>query len=124
MKSPLLILLAFIYMVTTSGIVISTHYCMGEVAGYAFGHSEKELCDTCGMNNDGCCHDELSVHQLKTDHQSGYFSYNFSLPALPVPIWEQLSADYIFKGKFPVHPYNNPPPVLTNLQARLCVFRI
>jgi hypothetical protein len=124
MKKPLLILLAFIYMVTTSGIVISTHYCMGEVAGYALGHSEKELCDTCGMDNDGCCHDELSVHQLKSDHQSGNFSYSFSLPALPVPIWEQPKADYTLQRQHSVSFYNSPPPVLNNLQARLCVFRI
>jgi hypothetical protein len=68
MKKVLATILAFTYLALASGVVVSVHYCMGEVAGVAIGHSNADTCGTCGMDNDGCCHDDVSVVKVQDSH--------------------------------------------------------
>jgi hypothetical protein len=68
MKRVLATILAFTYLALTSGVVVSVHYCMGEVAGVAIGHTNADACGTCGMDNDGCCHDDVSVVKVQDSH--------------------------------------------------------
>lgn len=124
MRKSITIVLAFIYLLTTSGIVISTHYCMGEVAGYALGHNDDHLCGVCGMSNEGCCHDDLSVLKVKDDHQLVHSG--IVLPSLDIhtPVTE---TNYSFQT--PSHKNVDPtqshaPPVNYDRQAMFCVFRI
>jgi hypothetical protein len=95
-KKILVILLAFSYLAITSGVVVSVHYCMGEVAGVAVGHSNADTCGSCGMDNKGCCHDDVNVVKIQDSHSMAsiqadfpkaetiaqQFSLVFSVPAL------------------------------------------
>lgn len=125
MRKLLTIFLAFVYLVTTSGIVISTHYCMGEVKGHAFGQNNDHLCNTCGMTNEGCCHDDLSILKVNDDHQQVY-------TGIVLPSWDlyPVHADIIDSYRLPT--FKNidfaqgpaPPAYKLDRQAMFCVFRI
>ena len=66
------------YMTVTSGVVINVHYCMGEVATVELGHNSQDSCGQCGMDNSGCCHDEVQVVKMCADHLSA--KVNLELP--------------------------------------------
>jgi hypothetical protein len=68
MKKILAISLAIVYLAIASGVVVNVHYCMGEVASVALGHSESDRCGNCGMDNDGCCNDEVTVVKIQDSH--------------------------------------------------------
>ncbi len=53
-----------IHTAASSGTVISLHYCMDSFASVSIGHKEKKGCDLCGMDNKGCCHDDVKVIKL------------------------------------------------------------
>jgi hypothetical protein len=72
------ILVAMMYMTVTSGVVINIHYCMGEVATVELGHNSQDSCSQCGMDNSGCCHDDVQVVKLCADQLSA--KVNHELP--------------------------------------------
>ena len=71
------IILSLLLLLTTIGLVISKHYCGGEMVSVTMFH-DAEPC--CGM--DGCCHNEILTYQVKED---------FSTPAICVaPVLAEL----------------------------------
>ena len=55
-------ILAILYLLSTSGVTLYRHYCMGELAGVSMFHSVDKECNKCGMkrhlsDNKGCCED-------------------------------------------------------------------
>lgn len=66
MKKLLAVILILIHTLASSGMVLSTHYCMGDFAGIKIGHSDQKSdhCTTCGMKDMGCCHDEPQLIKL------------------------------------------------------------
>jgi hypothetical protein len=126
MKKVLAAILAFTYLTLASGVVVSVHYCMGEVAGVAIGHSNADTCGTCGMDNDGCCHDDVSVVKVQDSHAMASAHVDLLKAEYPVQHPDQhfivpsaLSAAY-------AHPVAHGPPVAsaTPLHILHCVFRI
>jgi hypothetical protein len=124
MKRLTAILLALIYISTTSGIVVNTHYCMGKIAEIALGASGSAKCGTCGMENEGCCHDDLQVLKLTENHH--FSAIHFELPSIqaiapvhseaveqPVPL--QARGGIIT---------NHSPPVTISRNVLFCVYRI
>jgi hypothetical protein len=69
LKKLLAISLAVVYLAISSGIVVNFHYCMGEIAEVALGNQSSDKCGNCGMENDGCCHDDVKVVKIQ-DSQS------------------------------------------------------
>lgn len=124
MKRLTSILLALIYIATTSGIVINTHYCMGEVAGVALGASNNATCGTCGMENEGCCHDDLLVIKLTDNHH--YTAANFEIPVFESISFKQAEQEYLSipaevqAGKI----RNHSPPLPVSRNVLYCVYRI
>ncbi|MBK8279534.1 MAG: hypothetical protein IPK94_05095 [Saprospiraceae bacterium] len=60
MKKISLAILAVVYLATTSGVMVHTHYCMGHLADWGFGAVTQEICNFCGMelhqdDASGCC---------------------------------------------------------------------
>ncbi len=53
-----------VYTATSSGTVMSAHFCMGELAGISIGEKQQEQCGYCGMEDAGCCHDLLQVVKI------------------------------------------------------------
>jgi hypothetical protein len=124
MKRLSAILLALVYIATTSGIVINTHYCMGEIADVALGASNDATCDTCGMENEGCCHDDLQVIRLTDNHN--YTAANFEIPVFEPISFKQAEQEYlsipaeVSAGKI----RNHSPPLPVSLNILFCVYRI
>lgn len=124
MKKLLTILLAFMYLSISSGVVYNVHYCMGEVANVALGSKTGEKCATCGMDNKGCCHDDIQVIKLKDDHSPSAVQISiakYTAMAAEYPVWiseHQLSSTSNYFQPL----YDPPPQVEKNILH--CVFRI
>ncbi len=56
------IILSFTLLVSTMGLVISKHYCGGDLVSVSVNH-HSESC--CGMG--GCCKNETHIYQVKED---------------------------------------------------------
>ena len=72
MKSFFASILLITYLLSSTGFVVSTHYCMGKVDGLQLGAVKEEKCSKCGMqteDSDGCCRDEIKVLKLQQDLQ-------------------------------------------------------
>lgn len=91
MKHFAAICLSLLYLAMVSGVVVNIHYCMGKVASVALGHSESDRCGDCGMDNKGCCKDEVKVVKVDDTH-------SFSTPHFQVdkPVLRQASPAYVF----------------------------
>lgn len=72
MKKILLGILAVLYLITTSGVVVTIHYCMGKFSSAEYGATAVHYCDKCGMkekaNKPGCCHSENKIFKVADSH--------------------------------------------------------
>ena len=69
--------LSLLLLISTIGLVVSTHYCGGEMVGISVFQEEEPCCDM-----DGCCHNETHTYQVKND---------FSTPAIAtIPVLAEL----------------------------------
>jgi len=124
------ILITFIYFAVSCGLVINTHYCMGKPAGVKYhAATASNHCDNCGMDNSGCCHDNIQVVKLE-NVQNSVAAIHFKLPALKPLLQEH---DYTEATLLQQHfytafkPYNNSHPPGVNPPSRsilYAVFRI
>jgi hypothetical protein len=124
-KKFLSIILLLIYTATSSGTVMSAHFCMGELAGISIGEKEQEACGYCGMEDAGCCHDLLQV--VKLDNSQLEKTSNFSVEnnlSLKVEIPTLQFKENLFRNSTGLYVISSiklggPPNYLRN-----CVFRI
>ena len=75
MKKFIIAILAFVYICTSAGIIVHTHYCMGEPVAWGLGHNKSKTCSKCGMEksdekNSGCCKDDYKVVKNNTDQKN------------------------------------------------------
>jgi hypothetical protein len=124
MKKFLAIFLMVIYITTTSGIALSIHYCMGDISSVRIGQNASTSCPTCGMENEGCCHDDFKVVKLTDSHQAPFMVNELQKPAIVtpehvIPVYTTLLAheSYIFQQ-------DHSPPPAHSLNILNCVFRI
>ena len=125
MKKLLSIFLLLIYTATSSGTVMSAHFCMGELAGISIGEKQQEACGYCGMEDAGCCHDLLQV--VKLDNSQLEKTSTFSVEnkfLFPLEIPHLFSKENFFRTSSVLHVNSSiklggPPVYLRN-----CVFRI
>jgi hypothetical protein len=118
--------LAVVYLAISSGVVVNIHYCMGEVAEVALGHDTSDTCGKCGMENDGCCHDDVKVVKIQ-DAQS-----ITGIPVDFVKSYAQVESFFIpdvitpfVSVSAPVEKANAPPGKgQVSLCIKNCVFRI
>lgn len=88
MKKLFTIFLALTYLLVSSGIVVNTHYCMGKLAGVSYQSPADSHCGLCGMDNTGCCHNDLKLVKLDDSHKFTsspdfrFIAYPASLPAI------------------------------------------
>lgn len=126
MRKVLAITLAFVYLFIASGVVVSVHYCMGEVSGVAIGHSKADTCGTCGMDNSGCCHDDVNVVKIQDSHAMATAQVDFvkaqALVQQFAPAVDEAGSTYLAREE---RPYLRPPPkAIPSLHIQYCVFRI
>ena len=126
MKKAVIAILALLYIITTSGVVVNVHYCMGAVASVTYGHEAPESCGKCGMiEKDGCCHSELKVVKLDDVHQQAVKAAQTEQVAeLPVAYFEAAVAGFNSHNNF-VNSYHSPPDNRDNvIYLHTGVFRI
>lgn len=126
MKKFLAIVLAVTYLAVSSGVVISVHYCMGEVAGIGIGHTEADRCSDCGMDNEGCCNDDVKVFKISDSHASSVSHYD--------PVKAEYWAALLSSAHGAPPPKPSPLPILASVDPPEpdgrslciwnCVFRI
>ena len=126
MRKVLAITLAFVYLFIASGVVVSVHYCMGEVAGVAIGHSDADTCGSCGMDNSGCCHDDVSVVKIQDSHAMVNAQVDFvkaeTLIQQYAPAVNEAATVFVASNE---RPYLRPPPKsIPSIHIQHCVFRI
>ncbi|MFN5642065.1 MAG: HYC_CC_PP family protein [Sphingobacteriales bacterium] len=124
MRKCLTIIVALFYLIATCGVVVSTHYCMGEVAGYALGQNDEHLCTVCGMTNEGCCHDDLNIYKIDDNHQVANSLYT-GLDVISLsPVEKPHFSNYFPENKRVVFTHGLAPPLDIDRHAFLCVYRI
>ena len=84
MKKLIVVILAFLYLATSTGATIHLHYCMGKLVEWGLNHDskKKDKCNSCGMNNSadkkGCCKDEQKHIQIEKDQKTAAFQCDFN----------------------------------------------
>jgi hypothetical protein len=127
LKKFVTILTAVLYLAMTSGMVLSAHYCMGDLADISLGHDTAEKCADCGMYNNGCCHDDVKVFRITDAHGPSAFT---TMPRVfdclaYIPIHPSLvEAGHSKTYHTPVRIPDPPEPDGISLCIRHAVFRI
>ncbi len=81
MKKLFAIMVAFLYLAFSCGLVVNMHYCMGELAEISYHSSPKsDDCGYCGMEDSDCCHDDLKVFKPDDIHKNSLV-VKFEIPA-------------------------------------------
>lgn len=120
----------FCYFAVTSGVVISSHYCMKRLASVHFYETSSNECGRCGMDTDesnGCCRDEIKVLKLIQD-QNKLPIITYQIPALEKII--SVPSEFIVANFQNIdelrHFHNHSPPLLSAQDTYLQnnVFRI
>ena len=100
MKKTSIAILAFLYLIIASGVVVNYHYCMGDLSSIQYGISGDEACSKCGMKEKkGCCQTDYKLVKLQDAHQVSkslvtFSQYEAELPAFAeqqAPLIEELS---------------------------------
>ena len=117
LKGFIHIILSFLLLVPTTGVVVSEHYCQKDLVSVSVFTDADSCCD---MAN--CCHNETRVYQLKVD---------FSAPAvsdIPDLAMHQILGHVLFaeeicsllETEVAYREFINPPP-LHSLQVALAL---
>ena len=96
MKKILAVILAVIYLGTSTGATVHMHYCMGKLADWGLGHNKSKTCGECGMEkseekDNGCCKDEHKFVKNDGDQkiaEAGFQMMQLASVALPVSFVE------------------------------------
>ncbi|MBW0176569.1 hypothetical protein [Sediminibacterium sp.] len=130
MKRVLTSLIAIIYFVISSGLVMSIHYCMGKISSVDLSHNSTETC-VCGMSlketsSKGCCKTEIKMVKLEDNHKATYAFFDFQSPVTLLPklisVFDLTDLNESAKVYADIH----GPPLLSRKDTYLlnCVFRI
>src|SRR3954451_21029730 len=126
MKKILSLLLAVLYMTTSSGVVLNLHYCMGRISSVRVDNFKDTFCK-CGKQKSerGCCQSEIRVLKCANDHTSTLASVDLKLPPVNLPTLVSLSDFSYVNTVLPVSPSGNAPPgAYCKTYIENCVFRI
>jgi hypothetical protein len=129
-KKIIIGILAVLYLITTSGVVVTLHYCMGKLSSAEYGVAKVDFCDKCGMKESnkkkGCCHTENKIYKIADSHNYVKASVDFSKTTITLP-----SPLYTFEQpiegieKVLALQYHSPPDNRsTSVYLYNCVFRI
>ena len=127
MKKVAIVILAFLYLGLTTGVVKNLHYCMGELSNVNYGYDSHGACGKCGMQEqEGCCNTEFKVVKLDDSHQ--WSQSGFDKKQVLFPVIEIRSLDVLPTSDHPVwrrHFQDSPPDPRTNsLYLHTSVFLI
>ncbi|NSL90898.1 HYC_CC_PP family protein [Chitinophaga solisilvae] len=132
MKKFIALILAVLYMGSSTGATFHMHYCNGVLMDVQLWHSSGTQCSKCGTTHSKscakkCCRDEHKTVKLEKDQKAAENTLHFmqlAVAAVPLPWLELPQADVVRLTA--VRPLINAPPrsskVLTHILH--CTFRI
>jgi len=127
MKRFTVAILAVIYFVISSGIVMNIHYCMGKVSSVEVSMLSKDLC-ACGSGKkeSKCCKTEHKLVKLQDNHKATTADVVFPTPEQAVLHHYDWMVDPMIDDQDQLAYNNHSPPNLSKQDAYLlnCVFRI
>lgn len=126
MKKILFVILALVYMSTTTGAGMHLHYYMGELDEWSFGKKASGVCGNCGMDkssdsDSGCCKDEQTFVKNSTDQKMVDAGLLLWHPLAYIPgraAYERLLVDIPVVMEY--RPVDHAPPLYGGLAA--CIF--
>jgi hypothetical protein len=132
-KKILVVILALVYFVAGSGLLLRNHYCGGEYVATQLDFtslSQTELCDSCGMEEEeegGCCESKSTFIKKAFDQQISESQdvalTFFELDLLPPFIIPKLNQTRLPK-LVALQPLQKPPPKSFPIFKEICCFRI
>lgn len=133
MRKLLFSILAFIYMVATTGATMHMHYCMGRLADTGFFEEEGGHCSLCGMektgdDDNGCCNDEKETVKISIDQKyspASVFYFDQLFTQLPA-VFTGFQPQWFIEVGDKVPPVSHAPPRSPQVPEYLmnCHFRI
>lgn len=127
MKKLIVTILALVYLISSAGAIIHLHYCMDKLVDWSLSEKPGNLCETCGMEEDGsCCKNEHHFIKSNIDQktaESDIQLFQISAIAAPNPF---ITQSELYSSQKPKHPTSHIPPNSCGLDLliRNCVFRI
>ena len=96
MKKFVAVILALVYIGTSTGANIHMHYCMGNLADWGLGDNKSKTCSKCGMEksdekDNGCCKDEHKFVKNSSDQkiaETGLQMMQLASTAIPITFFE------------------------------------
>ncbi len=96
MKKFVAVILALVYIGTSTGANIHMHYCMGKLADWGLGDNKSKTCSKCGMEksdekDNGCCKDEHKFVKNSSDQkiaETGLQMMQLASTAIPITFFE------------------------------------
>ncbi len=132
MKKFLALILAFLYVVTSTGATFHMHYCMGKLTGVKLWHSEVKKCSKCGNDQRSicakkCCKDEHKTVKLEKDQkvtEHAVYAMQQVTIATPVSFADIPQAHIV--SLVEQYPVSNAPPRSSKVPAHIlnCTYRI
>jgi hypothetical protein len=82
MRKAFTLILALLYISTSTGAAVHMHYCMGKMSGWGLLASRSDTCGKCGMEkldkeDNGCCKDEIKLIKNESDQKSNPSGFQF-----------------------------------------------
>ena len=126
MKKFTVTILALAYLISSAGATIHLHYCMDELVDWSLSERPGDICENCGMEEDGgCCKDERHFIKNNTDQKTAESYIHLSqISAIPDPTFFFTPSELYFSKKT-IHSTSHAPPNSSgDILIRNCVFRI
>lgn len=132
MKRLLTLILAILYMGSSTGATFHMHYCMGKLVEVNLWHEDDKKCGNCGTEQSSvcskkCCKDEHKTVKLENDQKATENDINLlQVAAIAAPFpFNDLPGVYTVSlvEKFPT---SNAPPRSSKIHTHIlnCTFRI
>ncbi|MFB6456671.1 hypothetical protein ACE38W_15470 [Chitinophaga sp. Hz27] len=133
MKKVFALILALLYIGTSSGATLHMHYCMGKLINVNLWHKEKvNKCSKCNSNahmkcEKPCCKDTHKTLQVNKDHQVVNTTIDIAqMAVIAVPTYslEQRPAHLI--SLVVAYPVGHAPPAYSKVPVHIlhCTYRV
>ena len=121
MKRIIAFIVAIVYITSTSGAVITTHYCAGKIKSVSLNIAAK----TCGCkpsDSKGCCKTEQKLVKLNDTHKSSNVTYIFNVDDHVIVPNYIIDAAFVISNSIIIFQRSNssPPPLPVALYIYNC----
>ncbi len=119
MKKFFVLILAFFYLLVSSGIALNEHYCMGYVSSVDLTHKDK--CSKCGMKTGagGCCKNQVKIIKLNDSHNLSSCVLNILSPVAVIENRNNEFDSKLYASAASASLNNHSPPARSGIS--LCI---